>query len=158
MTSTPQPTDETGAPINRCVRGRVHRLVPYAHVADVQASLAFYELLGFTPQRVMADPGGRAFWALAQSGQAELMLARASGPIDPEQQAVLFYMYAADVAGLRRHLLDRGLRDGGVYQGRRMPDDGPRSVFEVAHPDYMPAGEIRIADPDGYVILVGQPD
>lgn len=84
------------------------------------------------------------------------MLARADGPVDAEQQAILLYMYSLDVAALRRHLLANGLRDGGVYSGAASPGDGPSMVFEVAHPHYMPAGEIRIADPDGYVILVGQ--
>jgi hypothetical protein len=27
---------------------------------------------------------------------------------------------------------------------------------EIHHPHYMPAGEIRVVDPDGYVLLVGQ--
>ena len=134
----------------------VNRLVPFVHVASVDASLAFYAVLGFVPQNVLRDAGGAAFWALAQSGRGEIMLARASGPVDAEQQAVLFYMYGTNVAGLRRHLLDSGLRDGGVYLGAKGPDDGPSMIFEVAHPRHMPAGELRIADPDGYVILVGQ--
>jgi len=104
----------------------------------------------------MKDARGCAFWALAESGKAEIMLARADGPIDPEQQAVIFYMYSTDVAGLRRHLLGNGLHDGGRYCGAAGPNDGRRVVFEVAHPDYMQAGEVRVADPDGYCILVGQ--
>ncbi len=134
----------------------VNRLVPFVHVADVDASLAFYAMLGFSPQNVMKDPRGRAFWARAQSGTGEIMLARADGPIDASQQAVLFYMYSDDVAALRGHLLASGLRDAGVYSGAASPDDGPRSVFHISHPHHMPAGEMRIADPDGYVILVGQ--
>jgi len=134
----------------------VNRLVPFVHVADVEVSLAFYEMLGFVPQNAMKDGHGCTFWALAQSARAEIMLARADGPIDPGQQAVIFYMYSTDVAALRRHLLACGLRDGGVYSGAAAPGDGPRMVFEVAHPHYMPAGEVRIADPDGYCILVGQ--
>ncbi len=134
----------------------VNRLVPFVHVADVEASLAFYALLGFVPQNAMKDGQGCMFWALAQSAKAEIMLARADGPVDAGQQAVLFYMYSADVAALRRHLLADGLRDGGEYGGAASPGDGSRMVFEVAHPHYMRAGEVRIADLDGYVILVGQ--
>lgn len=134
----------------------VQRSVPFVHVADVEASLAFYAQLGFSAQSVMKDPAGRAFWALAQSGQAEMMFARASGPIDAAQQAVLFYMYCTDVAGLREQLLASGLYDGRVYNGVNSPNDGRRIVFTVAHPEYMPAGEVRVGDPDGYVILIGQ--
>jgi hypothetical protein len=134
----------------------VNRLVPFVHVGDVEASLAFYALLGFVPERIMKDSRGRTFWALARSGKAEIMLAQADGPVDPAQQAVLFYMYSTDVARLRLHLLESGLHDGGAYCGSKGPNDGRRVVFEVAHPHYMRAGEVRVADPDGYCILVGQ--
>lgn len=134
----------------------VNRLVPFIHVADVRASLDFYALLGFVPQSAMKDDRGDAYWALAKGGAAEIMLARASGPVDAEQQAVILYMYSADVAGLRQRLLSGGVRDRGVYRGVWQPGDGPRTVFAVAHPAYMPAGELRIVDPDGYIILAGQ--
>jgi hypothetical protein len=134
----------------------VNRLVPFVHVADVESSLAFYALLGFSPENAMKDARGHTFWALARSGAAEIMLARADGPVDPAQQAVLFYMYTDNVAGLRRHLLANGLHDGGAYSGAKGPNDGRRVVFNVARPHYMPAGELRIADPDEYCILVGQ--
>ena len=132
----------------------VNRLVPFVHVADVETSLAFYGLLGFVPRHSMKDARGSTFWALAQSEAAEIMFARADGPIDAGQQAVLFYMYSTDVNGLRRHLLGKGLRDGGAYHGGE--GHGPRVAFEVAHPNYMRAGEMRLTDPDGYCILVGQ--
>ena len=146
-------TQTTPSPPHACT---VNRIVPFVHVADVDASLAFYALLGFAPQRTMKDHIGRAFWAIAQSDTAEIMLARADGPIDAGQQAVLFYMYTADVAGLRRHLLAGGLHDAGAYSGAKSPHDGPRTAFNIAHPDYMQAGEMRITDPDGYIILIGQ--
>lgn len=134
----------------------VHRLVPFVHVVDVESSLAFYRLLGFSPEHTYADARGRPCWALAKSSAAEIMFARADGPILAEQQAVLFYMYAADVAALRQHLLAAGLHDGRAFHGAGGPGDGRRVVFEVSHPHYMPAGELRITDPDGYTILVGQ--
>lgn len=149
-------THATSAPSARPGPGAVDRLVPFVHVAEVEASLAFYALLGFAPAHTMTDPRGRAFWAMARSGAAEIMFALADGPINAEQQAVIFYMYSPDVAGLRRRLLAGGLHDGGVYCGAAGPNNGRRVVFAVAHPDHMPAGELRIADPDGYCILVGE--
>lgn len=134
----------------------VNRLVPFVHVVDVDLSIGFYATLGFSPRNVMKEACGRAFWARLQSGAGEIMLARADGPVDAGQQAVLFYMYSEDVAALRRHLLASGLRDAGVYSGAASPEHGPRSVFHISRPHHMPAGEMRIADPDGYVILVGQ--
>lgn len=140
----------------------VHRCVTYVHVADVDASLAFYAGLGFVAVDIMRDPAGRAFWAMARSGDvggcggAEIMFARASGVIDPAEQAVLFYMYSSDVRALRGHLLGCGLHDGGVFAGQAGPNGGRRVVFAVAARDSMPGGEVRVADPDGYCVLVGQ--
>lgn len=134
----------------------MNRLVPFAHVVDVRASLKFYGLLGFVPESVLKDASGSEFWASSRSGGAEIMLARASGVVDAAQQAVLFYMYGDDVAGLRRRLLERGVVDGGRYQGGCVGGDVRGVVFEISHPGHMPAGELRVHDPDGYVILVGQ--
>ncbi|MFK7884420.1 MAG: VOC family protein [Phycisphaerales bacterium] len=134
----------------------VSRLVPFVHVADVDASLAFYSFFGLERESTMQDPEGRTFWALARNRDAEIMLARASGPIDAEQQAVLFYLYSQDINALRRHLLDSGLHDAGTYTGKATPDDTSSSAYRITQPEYMPGGELRVVDPDGYVILVGQ--
>lgn len=135
----------------------VHALVPYAHVGDVERSLAFYALLGLECRATFAGPGGRAVWAEAACAQARLMLALASGPVAAEYQAVLFYMHCGDVRSLRDHLLRSGLHDGGRFTGLPGPNGGREVVFVVMTPHYMPGGEIRIHDPDGYVLLVGQP-
>jgi hypothetical protein len=69
------------------------------------------------------------------------MFALASGQIIASQQEVLFYLYSSDLVALRQHLLDRGVE-----------------VTQITYPFYMPNGEIRLEDPDGYVLLVGQAD
>jgi len=134
----------------------VRNLIPLVHVADVEASLAFYALLGFVTGDTMKDARGRTHWGVAESDKAQIMFAQASPNPVPEQQAVLLYMYAVDVAALRAHLLAAGLHDGKGYRGQCGPNKGRRVVFEVSHPDHMAGGELRIADPDGYCILVGQ--
>lgn len=131
-------------------------LIPYAHVTDVKRSLAFYALLGMSVRSTHATPEGRTVWANAESGEARLMLALASDKIAADQQAVLLYMHCADVAGLRTRLLAEGLHDGGTYCGQHGPNSNRLVVFEVAYPFYMPAGELRVHDPDGYVLLIGQ--
>lgn len=133
-----------------------------AHVADVNRSLRFYALLGFSCESRFSGHDGVPYFARIEADRARLMLVRASGPVDPRQQAVLFYMYSPDVAGLREHLLKQGLADGGKPPGEYAPGDAPstipdrEAVFNVVKPFYMPDGEIRIHDPDGYCILVGQ--
>jgi catechol 2,3-dioxygenase-like lactoylglutathione lyase family enzyme len=138
----------------------VFRHVPYVHVADVEASLEFYGALGFKTDSVFRDKKGVPCWASAVSEvdgrSAEIFFARADAAVVPEQQAVIFYMYSEDVEQLRSHLLSCGLHEGGSYRGQCGPNNGRRVVFEVSRPPYMTDGELRIADPDGYCILVGQ--
>jgi hypothetical protein len=60
---------------------------------------------------------------------------------------------------LRIHLLQNGLTDGGKFPSEGEPAVGViperEAVFRPAFPFYMPQGEIRVHDPDGYCILVG---
>src|SRR5438132_11472374 len=51
----------------------------------------------------------------------------------------LFYMYAADLVGLRNELIARGAKVG-----------------EIAYPNYLPDGEFRMKDPDGYCLMIAQ--
>ncbi len=146
----------TSDPRRLSTGGAITALVPFAHVADVELSVLFYALLGFAPQSRHSSPAGRTVWAEVTSGEASLMLAQASGPVDAAQQAVLFYMYSEDVAGLRARLISGGVHDGGTFTGQQGPNNGRSVAFSVGFPFYMPAGELRVHDPDGYVLLIGQ--
>jgi catechol 2,3-dioxygenase-like lactoylglutathione lyase family enzyme len=115
-------------------------LVPMAFVASVPRSVEFYGKLGFAVKSKVED-AGELTWVWLESGEADLMLAKASEPVDPAAQAVLFYSYTIDVEATRRELRARGV-----------------AVGEIARPSYMPKGEVRVTDPDGYVLLVGQRD
>jgi hypothetical protein len=110
-----------------------------AHVADVARSVDFYRLLGFEARNILSEPGGQAYFAWIDNGCAHLMLARASGPVNAPEQAILFYLYSSNIAAYRADLEARGVKIG-----------------PVSYPFYMPEGEFRIEDPDGYVLLVGQ--
>ena len=117
---------------------RVRSLVPMAHVADVEESADFYAKLGFEVCGSFTPPGDPApSWVSLMADGAELMLARASEPVVPEQQAVLFYLYCADVEAMRVQLIEAGLTPG-----------------EIAKPFYNPDGEFRLVDPDGYVLMI----
>lgn len=120
---------------------KVTGLIPMAHVQDVQRSADFYRLLGMELRGSLRDAFGGLRWADLVSDQAQLMLARSSGPIVAGDQAVLFYLYTPDLVALREQLLAKGI-----------------TVSAITYPDYMPDGEIRLEDLDGYVILVGQAD
>ena len=152
---TERPVPEPNCP----PRLRVNESVPMAYVADVDRSMEFYALLGFACDSRFSDARGTN-WGALSTGRARLFLSRASGRVVAPDQAVLFYMYSADVHGLRAHLLAAGVPDAGPIpweaHGTPKPVPPGATVFEVAPRFYMPEGELRIHDPDGYVILVGQ--
>ena len=117
---------------------RVKSLVPMAHVADVEASAAFYAKLGFEVGGSFTPPGEAArSWVSLVSDGAELMLARASAPVVPDEQAVLFYLYCEDVEARHAQLAEAGLAPG-----------------PITKPFYNPDGEFRLVDPDGYVLMI----
>jgi catechol 2,3-dioxygenase-like lactoylglutathione lyase family enzyme len=117
---------------------RVNNLIPFVHVADPARSIAFYELLGFDLKDTFG-PDDRIDWAALESERAQLMLQRASAPIDRDTQAVLFYLYSDDLAALREHLLAHGVAVGEIVDG----SPGP-------------AQEMALADPDGYCLMIAQ--
>jgi hypothetical protein len=51
----------------------------------------------------------------------------------------LFYLYSPDLVALREHLIAAGVR-----------------VSTITYPEHMPKGEVRVDDPDGYCLLIGQ--
>jgi catechol 2,3-dioxygenase-like lactoylglutathione lyase family enzyme len=123
----------------------VDALTPYAHVVDVERSIAFYSRLGFSVRNEFRA-GDRLSWAFLTTPSPEpneasgrLMLGLDEEPGDPDQQGVLFYCWSSDVAQLREELLTAGVE-----------------VSAIEHPGYMPAGEIEVRDPDGYALVIGQ--
>ena len=120
---------------------KVTGLIPMAHVAGIERAVGFYQKLGMEIRGSLRNPSGTLQWVHLNCGQADLMLTRASEAVIPSQQAVLFYLYSPDLIALRGHLLASGVK-----------------VSPITYPEYMPKGEIRVEDPDGYVLLIGQAD
>jgi hypothetical protein len=108
---------------------------PLLHVAEIERSIRFYELLGFAT--VDTDRGEPLGWARLHCEGGTVMFLRAEEPVDASAQAVLLCMYTPDLPGLREHLLANGVQ-----------------VPPIRHPEYMRSGEITIPDPDGFVIVV----
>ena len=117
----------------------VRDLIPFVHVADVNRSIDFYEQFGFTVTETYRRGDGQLDWAALESASARLMLALAGAPIEPAPQAILFYLYSEDLPALRQQLLDGGIAAGEIVDGT----PGPRQ-------------ELRVADPDGYCLMVAQ--
>jgi catechol 2,3-dioxygenase-like lactoylglutathione lyase family enzyme len=119
-------------------RDAVSDLVPFAHVADVDRSVAFYERLGFELRHEFV-PEDRRMWAFLERGDARLMVAQAEDPIDPRAQAVLFFLYTRDLDGLRARLVAGGVPAGEITTGNLGPDR-----------------QMHLVDPDGYVLMVAE--
>ena len=116
----------------------IDSLIAYAHVENLHRSIEFYRRLGLELENTHTHEG-RLVWAFMTRGDAKLMLALADGPIDAGNQAVLFYCWTPDVQALHDELATAGVEVG-----------------PVTYPFYMPAGELRVEDHDGYVLLIGQ--
>lgn len=115
-------------------------LVAFAHVADVERSIRFYADLGFSVAYSVVPDGRIApVWAWLESEKANLMVGLASGPVDASQQAILFYLYYDDIRQTHAALVALG-----------------HAVGQIQYPFYMPGGEFRLEDPDGYVLMLAQ--
>jgi predicted enzyme related to lactoylglutathione lyase len=117
---------------------RVSRLIPFVHVEDVERSIAFYYHLGFIVASVYKYRG-TLVWAELRSEGAELMVSTDGDSIEPAGQGVLFYLYSDDLAALREQLLANGIHVGEIEDGTPGPSQ-----------------EMRLTDPDGYVLKVAQ--
>ena len=134
LTDGPRPPDSVVSPPDQRVSG----LIPFVHVEDVERSIAFYYHLGFIVASVYKYRG-RPVWAELRSEEAELMVSTDGDSIDPAGQGVLFYLYSSNLDGLRDQILAEGIDVGEIVDGT----PGPRQ-------------EMRLTDPDGYVLMVAQ--
>jgi Glyoxalase/Bleomycin resistance protein/Dioxygenase superfamily len=110
---------------------------PLLHVAEIENSILFYELLGFTT--IDIDGCKPLGWARlhCEDGSAVMFL-RAERPVDSSAQAFMLYLYTPNLPDLRNHLLANGIK-----------------VSPIKYQEYMPRGEINLADPNGYKIEIG---
>jgi ketosteroid isomerase-like protein len=137
----PRPVVPPPAPLEHTEPGwdRVSGLIPFVHVADVAASIVFYERLGFCVTGTHPTGTPEPDWASLQADQARLMLARADEAVNARAQSVLLYLYSRDLFGLRERLIAAGIDAGEIVDGRPGP-----------------SAEMRLQDPDGYVLMVAQ--
>ena len=117
---------------------RVSGLVPFVHVEDVERSIAFYYHLGFIVASIYTYRG-TSVWAELRSEGAALMVSTDGDSVDSAGQGVLFYLYSDDLAALRKQLLAEGIHVGEIVDGTPGPPQ-----------------EMRLTDPDGYVLMVAQ--
>ena len=129
----PRPEDSVQAPPEQRVSG----LIPFVHVRDVGRSIAFYHHLGFVVSSIYKYRGTPAWAELDSDGT--LLMVTTGDPVDQVDQGILFYLYSANLAALREQLVAAGVDVGEIVDGT----PGPRE-------------EMRLIDPDGYVLMIAQ--
>jgi len=126
-----------------CKQGEVGAMIKAGHstpmlrVRDVGRSIRFYELIGFSLIDSEGSPPG---WArLHCTGGAIMLLADL--PFDvvvaASRQMFSLSMYVSDLPALCEQLQVNGVL-----------------VPAIIYPPYMPSGEIRLTDPDGYAVSI----
>ena len=137
MDANNKPEGKTPSPISG--------LVPMIHVADVERSAEFYRKLGFEIGNFVPREG-KMHWAWLYAPKApdwkrgpNLMLTRGAPGVSAGAKSALFYLYANDLKKLRDELLTKGVK-----------------ASEISYPDYLPKGECRVDDPDGYCLMIAQ--
>src|SRR5437763_1815690 len=120
-------------------------LVPMIHVADVERAIEFYNKLGFEVGNSVPRSGPKQWaWLYCPAVEnwkngANLMVTRTARPLNAECQNFFFYSYPSYLVALRDCLNAKGVK-----------------ASEISYPEYLPKGEFRIDDLDGYCLMVAQ--
>ena len=115
----------------------VQSMVAVTYVRDIDSSRAFYELLGFREQS--AGRAATSAWSYLQQDGLWVLLASTRPPLKIPSLPLLFYFYCDDVDAVVAVL-----GEGGV------------EVTRTGHPPHALGGEVKVLDPDGNTVLVGQ--
>jgi|SRR5262245_14623830 len=117
--------------------GGVNACVPVVYVTDIATSVPFYELLGFACE--VAGQDGEWSYAYLKTGDVGVLLAAGGSVSSNDPGPVLLYLRADDVARL---------------EGRLREAEVPTE--HLGYPDHAPGGEVKVIDPDGHVLMIGQ--
>jgi catechol 2,3-dioxygenase-like lactoylglutathione lyase family enzyme len=112
-------------------------MIAATYVHDIDASRAFYGLLGLV-ERSSGKAEDSAWSVMAHEGVSVLLAATGSA-LDIPALPLLFYFFYDDVQAVV-----------GVLEGAGVP------VIRTGHPPHALGGEVKVLDPDGNTVLLGQ--
>jgi hypothetical protein len=112
-------------------------MVAATYVRDIGTSRRFYELLGF--QEHSSGEAASSAWSSLHHGINRILLASTKPALEVPALPLLFYFYFEDVDAVVC-----GLHAAGV------------ASEHMGYPSHAPGGEVRLADPDGNTVLLGQ--
>jgi len=115
----------------------VRSIVAVTYVRDIDASRAFYELLGFG--EYSAGRAATAAWTVMQQGEVLILLGSTKPPLEIPRLPLLFYVFYADLDAVVAALDAAGIQ-----------------MTRTGHPPHALGGEVKVADPDGNTVLLGQ--
>jgi catechol 2,3-dioxygenase-like lactoylglutathione lyase family enzyme len=112
-------------------------MVAAAYVTDIDASRAFYGLLGFREHS--SGKAEASAWSVMQHDGVSVLLASTGPALDIPALPLLFYFFCDDIEAV-----------AGVLEGAGVP------VVRTGHPPHALGGEVKVLDPDGNTVLLGQ--
>jgi predicted enzyme related to lactoylglutathione lyase len=115
----------------------VQSMIAVTYVRDIDSARAFYELLGFREQS--AGRAETSAWSALHQGDLSVLLAYTRPPLEIAPLPLMFYFFCHDLDAIVA-----GLGTAGV------------EVTRTGHPPHATGGEVKVLDPDGNTILIGQ--
>jgi catechol 2,3-dioxygenase-like lactoylglutathione lyase family enzyme len=116
---------------------QVQSMIAVAYVKDIDASRAFYELLGFHEHS--SGTAEISAWLVMRYEQVSVLLAMTGPALDIPPLPMLFYLFYDDLGAVL-----------GVLGRAGVP------VTRTGHPPHALGGEVKVLDPDGNTVLLGQ--
>ena len=116
---------------------QVQSMIAVTYVKDIDASRAFYGLLGFREGE--SGKEGTSAWSIMRCGDVAVLLAMTELASAPSPLPMLCYLYYEDIGAVTGALDQAGV-----------------PVTRTGHPPHALGGEVRVLDPDGNTVLLGQ--
>ena len=114
-------------------------MVAATYVRDIDTSRAFYELLGFHEHS--AGKADTSAWSALHHDRHMVLLASTRPPLNIPRLPLLFYFFFDDLQTVLGTLDAAGVQ-----------------AVPMGHPPHALGGEVKVRDPDGNTVLLGQPE
>lgn len=118
---------------------RVESMVSATYVRDIDTSRGFYQLLGFRERA--AGKADNAAWSALHHNEHSVLLVTTRPPLSIPPLPLLFYFYVRELDAVIPVVEAAGVE-----------------VVRVGHPPHALGGEVKVLDPDGNTVLLGQRD
>jgi catechol 2,3-dioxygenase-like lactoylglutathione lyase family enzyme len=112
-------------------------MVAVTYVKDIETSRAFYELLGFREQS--AGKAATSAWSALRHDELSVLLASTKPTLGVPPLPLLFYFFYEDLDAVVGVLGQAGVQ-----------------FIRTGHPPHALGGEVKVLDPDGNTVLLGQ--